>query len=264
MASRSGQIFEQTPPRHAHHHQRRSFSFPNRRIFQEIPLTELQCCSQLQQYFSHGAIDTMELEWNDGQPIYRQLRGRVVAMILDGLLQEGDPCPRSAPLPPKTASTRSPFSRATRSWSTRASLKAGAAAACSSPPEPATSFSRPNARSFSPTMAAPAGHHPPPRSNCQRSSQHRTQLTRRAQVIDHPSEPPASTKCYGSSVAAQQHRPQRRRGPHPRPDWPQRRRQNHVAQRHPRPHLVQGTLFCPRPRSLDAARPAHERRSLRG
>src|SRR5881392_4160020 len=32
-------------------------------------------------------------EWNDSQPIYRQLRDRVVAMILDGLLKEGDPLP---------------------------------------------------------------------------------------------------------------------------------------------------------------------------
>ena len=35
----------------------------------------------------------MEREWNDGQPIYRQLRDRVIAMILDGLLNEGDPLP---------------------------------------------------------------------------------------------------------------------------------------------------------------------------
>jgi GntR family transcriptional regulator len=35
----------------------------------------------------------MESEWNDSQPIYRQLRDRVVAMILDGLLNEGDPLP---------------------------------------------------------------------------------------------------------------------------------------------------------------------------
>jgi GntR family transcriptional regulator len=35
----------------------------------------------------------MEREWNDGQPIYRQLRERVVAMILDGVLREGDPLP---------------------------------------------------------------------------------------------------------------------------------------------------------------------------
>ena len=35
----------------------------------------------------------MQSEWNDGQPIYRQLRDRVVAMILDGVLKEGDPLP---------------------------------------------------------------------------------------------------------------------------------------------------------------------------
>src|SRR5438270_4818523 len=35
----------------------------------------------------------MESEWNDSQPIYRQLRDRVVAMILDGVLNEGDPLP---------------------------------------------------------------------------------------------------------------------------------------------------------------------------
>ena len=35
----------------------------------------------------------MDREWNDGQPIYRQLRERVVAMILDGVLNEGDPLP---------------------------------------------------------------------------------------------------------------------------------------------------------------------------
>jgi len=35
----------------------------------------------------------MDQEWNDGQPIYRQLRDRVIAMILDGVLKEGDPLP---------------------------------------------------------------------------------------------------------------------------------------------------------------------------
>src|SRR5688572_7838549 len=35
----------------------------------------------------------MGAEWNDGQPIYRQLRDRAVALILDGVLEEGDPLP---------------------------------------------------------------------------------------------------------------------------------------------------------------------------
>ncbi len=35
----------------------------------------------------------MDPEWNGTQPIYRQLRDRVVAMILDAVLKEGDPLP---------------------------------------------------------------------------------------------------------------------------------------------------------------------------
>jgi GntR family transcriptional regulator len=37
--------------------------------------------------------EIMDREWNDSQPIYRQVRDRVVAMILDGVLKEGDPLP---------------------------------------------------------------------------------------------------------------------------------------------------------------------------
>jgi GntR family transcriptional regulator len=35
----------------------------------------------------------MDYEWNDNQPIYRQLRDRVVAMMLGEVLREGDPLP---------------------------------------------------------------------------------------------------------------------------------------------------------------------------
>ena len=35
----------------------------------------------------------MNPKWNDDQPIYRQLRDRVVAMILEGVLEEGDALP---------------------------------------------------------------------------------------------------------------------------------------------------------------------------
>ncbi len=35
----------------------------------------------------------MESHWQDNQPIYRQLRDRVVAMILEGTLADGDPLP---------------------------------------------------------------------------------------------------------------------------------------------------------------------------
>ena len=35
----------------------------------------------------------MDPKWLEGTPIYRQLRDRVVAMILEGTLKEGDPLP---------------------------------------------------------------------------------------------------------------------------------------------------------------------------
>ena len=35
----------------------------------------------------------MDPKWNDDQPIYRQLRDRVVAMILEGVLSDGDALP---------------------------------------------------------------------------------------------------------------------------------------------------------------------------
>ncbi|GMU69899.1 MAG: hypothetical protein AMXMBFR37_22310 [Steroidobacteraceae bacterium] len=36
---------------------------------------------------------SMDPQWDESQPIYRQLRDRVVAMILEGVLKEGDPLP---------------------------------------------------------------------------------------------------------------------------------------------------------------------------
>jgi GntR family transcriptional regulator len=35
----------------------------------------------------------MDPDWNDSQPIYRQLRDRMVALILEGALKEGDALP---------------------------------------------------------------------------------------------------------------------------------------------------------------------------
>jgi GntR family transcriptional regulator len=35
----------------------------------------------------------MEPQWDSSAPIYRQLRDRVVAMIIEGALKEGDPLP---------------------------------------------------------------------------------------------------------------------------------------------------------------------------
>src|SRR5690606_8823095 len=36
---------------------------------------------------------SMDPNWNDSQPIYRQLRDRVVAMIIEGVLNDGEALP---------------------------------------------------------------------------------------------------------------------------------------------------------------------------
>lgn len=35
----------------------------------------------------------MQIDWNDKDPIYRQLHEQLVALILDGILAEGEPLP---------------------------------------------------------------------------------------------------------------------------------------------------------------------------
>jgi GntR family transcriptional regulator len=44
-------------------------------------------------FYSQGRVGHRMHEWNDSQPIYRQLRDRGAHMILDGVLKEGDPLP---------------------------------------------------------------------------------------------------------------------------------------------------------------------------
>ena len=43
--------------------------------------------------FWTDARRSMDPKWNEDQPIYRQLRDRVVAMILEGVLTDGDALP---------------------------------------------------------------------------------------------------------------------------------------------------------------------------
>ncbi len=48
--------------------------------------------------YCHGTAawsnsSTIDAKWDDSQPIYRQLRDRVVAMMLEGILKEGEAMP---------------------------------------------------------------------------------------------------------------------------------------------------------------------------
>ena len=56
------------------------------------PSAKVDSAAAAPSYIGH-LEPNMDRDWNDSQPIYRQLRDRVVAMILDGVLNEGDPLP---------------------------------------------------------------------------------------------------------------------------------------------------------------------------
>jgi GntR family transcriptional regulator len=73
----------------------------------------------------------MDREWNDSQPIYRQLRDRVVAMILDGVLKEGDPLPSVRNVAAEYRVNPLTVLKGYSSWSTRTSWKRGADWGCS-------------------------------------------------------------------------------------------------------------------------------------
>ena len=61
-----------------------------------------------------------DIQWSDGAPIYRQLKERVIAMMLDGILKPGDALPSVRRWPPTINSTPSPFRAPTRNWLTKA------------------------------------------------------------------------------------------------------------------------------------------------
>src|SRR5690606_13892964 len=44
-------------------------------------------------HLSRGVDPMTAIQWSDGAPIYRQLKERVVAMMLDGVLKPGDALP---------------------------------------------------------------------------------------------------------------------------------------------------------------------------
>ena len=90
----------------------------------------------------------MDREWNDSQPIYRQLRDRVVAMILDGVLKEGDPLPSVRNVAAEYRVNPLTVLKGYQQPSTSNWSKVSAAAACLSTSAPAIYCFRANATSF--------------------------------------------------------------------------------------------------------------------
>ena len=92
----------------------------------------------------------MDREWNDSQPIYRQLRDRVVAMILDGVLKEGDPLPSVRNVAAEYRVNPLTVLKGYQQLVDEQLVESGAAAACSSTPARAICCCKASGRSFLP------------------------------------------------------------------------------------------------------------------
>ena len=91
----------------------------------------------------------MDREWNDNQPIYRQLRDRVVAMILDGVLKEGDPLPSVRTVAAEYRVNPLTVLKGYQQLVDEGWSKPDVAWACSSMPEHAACCCKANGKSFS-------------------------------------------------------------------------------------------------------------------
>jgi len=115
----------------------------------------------------------MDLEWNDSAPIYRQLRDRVVDMILDGVLKNGDSLPSVRNVAAEYRVNPLTVLKGYQQLVDEDLVEKRRASACSSKTALAICFSKASAKSFWPNSAAHPRHHSAPRPPCRRPSQGR-------------------------------------------------------------------------------------------
>ncbi len=72
-----------------------------------------------------------DIQWSDGAPIYRQLKERVIAMMLDGILKPGDALPSVRQVAADYQLNPITVRALTRNWPTKAWSKSAAGWACS-------------------------------------------------------------------------------------------------------------------------------------
>jgi len=88
------------------------------------------------------------MRWTTGQPIYRQLRDRVVAMILDGVLKRGRPLALRPHCRSRISGQSGFTSQGISQLVDEKLVRAGEASACSSIPAPGIFYSKANAQKF--------------------------------------------------------------------------------------------------------------------
>ena len=211
----------------------------------------------------------MDPNWNDNQPIYRQLRDRMVALILEGALKEGDPLPsvravaadyRLNPLTVLKGYQQLVDERLVEKRRGRGMFVSEGARLLCWQANASASCTR-NGRRYSRSSTAWDF---PRRSCSRRPPRSPIRLRRRAAAEPKTHElrpcPPSSKRAPVEEIRfARRARPRRflRRGrPHRRSHRAERRRQDQRAARHSRAHRLRGRAQRAGPRTVRRARRA--------
>ena len=207
----------------------------------------------------------MNREWNDSQPIYRQLRDRGVHMILDGVLKEGDPLPsvrnvaaeyRVNPLTVLKAYQQLVDEELVEmKRGLGMFVKAGARdLLLKGERQKFLAEEWPQGRGKD-----SAAWSDPERTRCRRREARFQRKREGALIVMATIEARGLRKVFGTTVALDNVDLACRRGPHSRTDRSKRRRQNDRAQCDSRSHLIRWKIVGARARSMECARRAHVR-----
>ena len=169
----------------------------------------------------------MDREWNDSQPIYRQLRDRVVAMILDGVLKEGDPLPSVRNVAAEYRVNPLTVLKGYQQLVDEGLVESGADAACSSTPARASCCCKGERQKFldrrmaaDPGDDSAAGTEGGRPAGWQRNRHDRRSRQKRSAEAMACIEARGLRKTFGTTVALDGIDLRRRRGPHPRTHRP--------------------------------------------
>ena len=206
------------------------------------------------------------IEWSDGAPIYRQLKDRVVAMLLDGILKPGDALPSVRQVAAEYQLNPITVSRAYQELADEAIVEKRRGLGMYVTEGASEKLLDQRARALpARRVAAGAGTHPAPGPVARPpAAQHRTEARHERDVHHDQSgrQRPRPAQGLQEQGRAGRHRVRDPAGPHRRPDRPERRRQDHRAQGDARPDPVRRRAARARPRSAHRTRRTDERRVL--
>ena len=198
----------------------------------------------------------MSITWNDNAPIYRQLRDRVVAMILDGVLKQGDALPSVRQVAADFQFNPITVSKAYQELVDEQFVEKRRGIGMYVSDGARDALMRSERDRFL-TEEWPLLYARLKRMNLDLQDALATgRKSRRPLMSGAIVTARGLTKRFGNTVALDNVNSDHRTRPHRRSDRPERRRKNDGAEGNSRPHRVRRRVECARSRSAQTSRPS--------